>query len=70
MEVSFMKDLLYAILALIAAGIAAYFFYNFQTAKSSNSLIMGIIFALLAIILGGLFMYGRVNTRDDIHITE
>ena len=65
-----MKDLLYAILALIVAGAAAYFFYKFQTAKDSNSLIIGIVLALLAIVLGGLFMYGRVNTHDDIHITE
>ena len=65
-----MKDLLYAVLALIAAGVAAYFFYSFQTAKNSTSLIIGVIFALLAVIFGGLFMFGRVNTRDDIHITE
>jgi len=65
-----MKDLLYAILALVVAGAAAYFFYKFQTAKDQNSLIIGIVLALLAIVLGGLFMYGRVNTHDDIHITE
>ena len=65
-----MKDLLYAVLALIVAGAAAYFFYKFQTAKDQTSLIIGIALALLAIVLGGLFMYGRVNTHEDIHITE
>lgn len=65
-----MKDLLYAILALVVAGVAAYFFYKFQTAKDSTSLIIGIVLALLAIVLGGLFMYGRVTTHEDIHITE
>lgn len=67
-----MKDLLYALLGLIAAGLAAYFLYTFQTDKSasSNSLIMGIVFALLAVVFGGLFMFGRVNRHDEIHITE
>ncbi len=67
-----MKDLLYAILGLIAAALAAYFLYSFQTSvnSDSNSLIMGIIFALLAVVFGGLFMFGRVNRHDEIHITE
>ena len=67
-----MKDLLYAVLGLIAAGLAAYFLYSFQTSSNagSNSLILGIIFAILAVVFGGLFMFGRVNRHDEIHITE
>lgn len=65
-----MKDILYALLGLIAAGLAAYFLYSFQKQDSSTYLIMGIIFALLAVVFGGLFMFGRVNRHDDIHVTE
>ena len=65
-----MKDILYALLGLIAAALAAYFLYSFQKQDSSTFLIMGIIFALLAVVFGGLFMFGRVNRHDDIHVTE
>lgn len=65
-----MKDTLYALLGLIAAALAAYFFYSFQKNDSSNSLIIGIIFALVAVVFGGLFMFGKVNQHEEIHITE
>ncbi len=67
-----MKDMLFALLGLVAAGVAAYFFFNFQTDKvgNSNYLLFGVIFAVVAIIFGGLFMFGRVNRHEDIHITE
>lgn len=67
-----MKNILFALLALASAALAAYFLFNFQHDKvaNSNSLIMGIIFALVAIVFGGLFMFGRVNRHDEIHITE
>ena len=67
-----MKNLLYAVLALISAILAAYFLYSFQTDKADNSkaLIIGIVFALVAVIFGGLFMFGKVNQHEDIHITE
>lgn len=67
-----MKDMLFALLALVAAALAAYFLYNFQHDKidNANSLIIGIIFAVVAVVFGGLFMFGRVNRQEDIHITE
>ncbi len=67
-----MKDMLFALVALISAAVAAYFLFDFQHDKvgNSNSLIFGIIFAVVAIIFGGLFIFGRVNRHDEIHITE
>lgn len=65
-----MKDMLFAVVALISAVVAAYFLYSFQTNGNSNSLIIGIIFALLALVCGGFFMFGKVNRHEDIHITE
>jgi uncharacterized protein YneF (UPF0154 family) len=70
MEVIFVKDLLFAVLALISAVAAGYFLYSFQKYDDSTSLIIGVILALLAIVFGGLFMFGKVNRHDDIHITE
>ena len=67
-----MKDMLFALLAVISVVVAGYFIYSFQTSANANSssLIIGIVFALLAVVFGGLFMFGRVNRHDDIHITE
>ena len=67
-----MKDMLYAVLAIISAVVAIYFFYSFQKydGNDSTSLILGIVFALLALVLGGFFMFGKVNKHEDIHITE
>ncbi len=65
-----MKDLLFAVLALVSAVVAGYFLYSFQKYDNSTSLVIGIIMAFLAIVFGGLFMFGKVNQHDDIHITE
>lgn len=67
-----MKDMLFAVLAVVCVVVAGYFLYSFQTTANagSSSLIIGVVFALLAIVFGGLFMFGRVNQHEDIHITE
>jgi hypothetical protein len=68
-----MKDSLFAILALISAVVAGYFFYRFQTSGdegSSLNLILGVIFALAAVGLGAFYMFNKVNRHEDIHITE
>lgn len=65
-----MKDLLFAVLALVSAVVGGYFLYSFQKYDNSTSLIVGVIFILLAIVFGGLFMFGKINRHDDIHITE
>jgi len=68
------KDLLYAIVALIAVGIAIWQFIVFvgqpPRSVSYTPIIVAAICALIALICGGLFLSGRVNKTDDIHITE
>ncbi len=66
-----MKDMLYAVLALVTALIAAFFFYRY-TASSENTIniVIAIICVILTIVFGGLFLSGRVNKTEDIHITE
>lgn len=67
-----MKNLLYAVLALISVLIAGYFLYSFQHDRADNTsaLVIGVVFALMAVVFGGLFMFGKVNQHDEIHITE
>ena len=66
-----MKDMLYAVLALICAVIAAGSFYYYTSSNDNRLyLVACIVFVLLTIVLGGLFLSGRVNKNDDIHITE
>ena len=65
-----MRNTLFALLGLVSAVIAAYFLYKFQHNDDQTSMLVGIIFALAAIVFGGLFMFGRVNQHDEIHVTE
>lgn len=70
-EVIFVKDMLYAVLALIAALVAAGSFYFFQHSDGNTLLlVIAVITIILAMIFGILFLSGRVNKSDDIHITE
>lgn len=65
-----MRNTLFALLALVSAILAAYFLYKFQHNDDQTSMLIGIVFALAALVLGGLFMFGRVTQHEDIHITE
>lgn len=71
-----MKDLLYAVIGLIAAGVAVWQIWAFvnQGVRSTDAdyshLIIGVICAVVALICGGLFLSNRVNRQEEIHITE
>ncbi len=63
--------MLYALLALVSAIAAAFSFYSYTSSDDNKVyLVAAIVFALATIVLGGLFLSGRVNKGDDIHITE
>ena len=66
-----MKDMLYAVLALAGAVVAAFTFYKY-TGSNDNKVFLAaaIVGALVTIVCGGLFLSGRVNKKEDIHITE
>lgn len=67
----FVKDMLYALLALVAAIAAAFSFYKYTSSDDNKIFLVGaIVFVLATIALGGLFLSGRVNKNEDIHITE
>lgn len=60
-----------ALLALICAIITGVSFYMY-TNSADNKLwfAVAIVFLILTLIFGGLFLSGRVNKGEDIHITE
>ena len=63
--------MLYDVLEIICAVIAALSFYWYTiSADQKLYLALCIVFVLLTIVLGGLFLSGRVNKNEDIHITE
>jgi hypothetical protein len=70
--VIFVKGSLNALLALVAAVIGAFSLYYYIERSNDQKLflVLGILFILAAIALGGLFLSGRVNREEDIHITE
>jgi heme/copper-type cytochrome/quinol oxidase subunit 4 len=74
MEVIFVKDLLYAGLGLLSVAGAAYFMYAYvsqgKNEASSIPFILFIVFAVLAVVFGAMFLLGKVNKTEEIHITE
>ncbi len=68
----FVKGMLNGVLALISLAIAAFSFYLYTSTAPPNNLylILVLIFALMMIVFGGLFLSGRINKSEDIHITE
>jgi hypothetical protein len=62
-----LNGLLAVVSAILAAGS---FFYYTRSNDNKLFLVLAIVFALAMIVLGGLFLSGRVNKNEDIHITE
>lgn len=67
-----MKNLLFAVLALVSAIIAVLSFMSYKANGGTNTMmvIIAVIFLLLTLGFGAMFLSGRVNKTDDIHITE
>ena len=64
--------MLYVLLALVSAAVAAYMFYSIRSQEEVSvlSLIIGGIFVLLTIVFGVMFLTKRVNRTEEIHVTE
>lgn len=66
-----MKGMLNGLLGLVSLVIAAVAFYYYtQSGDQKIYLVGAIVFLLIGIALGGMFLSGRVNKTEDIHITE
>ena len=61
-----------ALLAVVSLIVAIGSFYYFQKEGGGGTpfLIVGIIAAILTAVFGIIYLSGRLNKTDDIHITE
>ncbi len=67
-----MKNFLYGGLALVSLVIAVLSFMSYKGNGGTNTMmvVVAIIFVLLTLGFGAMFLSGRVNRTEDIHITE
>ena len=61
---------MYALLALVSFLVAGGSFFYFQKNGETLYMILGIVFVILGAVFGIVFLSGRLNKTDDIHITE
>jgi len=64
------KGPLGGLLAVICLIVAAFCFYKFQALGTTMYVVIGIVLAVLMVLFGVMFLSGRVNKTEDIHITE
>lgn len=66
-----MKGSLGGLLAFVSLLLTAASFYMYVQGPENAMWLIGVIlFLVLTLVFGGLFLSGRVNKNDDIHITE
>ena len=66
----FVKDMLYAVLALVSAVGAVFSWLRYMSSTNTMYLVVFAVLVIATIALGALFLSGRVNKGEDIHITE
>ena len=60
-----------ALLALVSLILTVISFLMYQRSADNKLWLVGfILFLILTLVFGGLFLSGRVNKGEDIHITE
>jgi len=66
------KGAINGLLAVVCLVITAGSFYVYTKSSPPQTIyiILAIIFVILMVVFGGLFLSGRVNKTEDIHITE
>lgn len=65
-----MKGALNGLLALGSLAVAAVSFVQYRGSGSTMWLIGIVLFVVLALVFGGMFLSGKVNKTEEIHITE
>jgi len=63
---------MYGLLSFVSLILLAVCFYVYAYVSNGNilALVGGIVFLIATIGFGGVFLSGRVNKKEDIHITE
>lgn len=62
--------MLYSVLALVSLLITIGSVYQYVSTAQTMYIVLTFIFLAATVVLGALFMSGRVNKNEDIHITE
>lgn len=62
--------MLYLLLAIVTLVIFALTLYQYVQSADTMWVVISILSLVATVILGGLFMSGRVNKNSDIHITD
>lgn len=66
-----MKGALNGLLAVISLALAAGSFYFYRmTSGATMYFVAFIVFLILTLLFGGLFLSGKMNKTEEIHITE
>ena len=66
-----MKGTLNGLLAVISLAVTAVSFYFYINRDGSTMYLIGVIvFLILTLVFGALFLSGRMNKTEEIHITE
>lgn len=65
-----MKGSMNGLLAFVSLIIAVVSFYFYRQNAQTLWLVAFVLFVLGTVVFGGMFLSGRVNKSEDIHITE
>ncbi|MGB7201914.1 MAG: hypothetical protein WBD16_06560 [Pyrinomonadaceae bacterium] len=65
-----MKGSMNGLFAIVSLVIAAVSFYFYRQNAQTLWLVAFVLFVLGTVVFGGMFLSGRVNKTEDIHITE
>jgi hypothetical protein len=66
-----MSGTLNGLLAVVALVLAALSFWMYRTSADNRMwLVLCVVLVLVFLGLGGIFLSGRVNRNEEIHITE
>ncbi|MEO8649702.1 MAG: hypothetical protein ABI539_11105 [Acidobacteriota bacterium] len=66
-----MKGTLNALLAVVALVLTAICFWMYRSSAANTLYLVGVVVFLIAtLFFGGMFLSGRVNKGEEIHITE
>jgi uncharacterized membrane protein SirB2 len=69
--VIFVKGALSGLLAFVSFVLAAGSFYMYTRGDGKAIWLVGLVlFVILLLVFGGMFLSGRVNKTEEIHITE
>lgn len=62
--------MLYGLLAFVSLLVTIFSIYTYINSNNTIALIAALVFLIATVGLGGVFLSGRVNKKEEIHITE